>query len=98
MEPKRFEDLVRQLDYDFKPWRKLEATGRSGSDDGFDARGYEIVGADVSLNFQPTSGRSRTGHLMTHRVARCVCVGGGPSTTPKPSARQFRSRRRWAGA
>lgn len=55
LEPKRFEDLVRQLIYDFKPWRRLEATGRAGSDDGFDARGYEIVngsppaeGEDVS--------------------------------------------------
>jgi hypothetical protein len=43
LEPKRFEDLVRQLVYDFRPWRRLEATGRSGSDDGFDARGLEIV-------------------------------------------------------
>ncbi|MDT3684039.1 MAG: hypothetical protein RO009_03220 [Pseudorhodoplanes sp.] len=44
LEPKRFEDLVRQLIYDFRVWRQLEATGRSGSDDGFDARGCEIVG------------------------------------------------------
>lgn len=43
LEPKRFEDLVRQLAYEFKCWRRLEATGRSGGDDGFDARGYEIV-------------------------------------------------------
>lgn len=43
LEPKRFEDLVRQLVYDFKNWRRLEATGRAGSDDGFDARGYEIA-------------------------------------------------------
>ncbi len=43
LDPKRFEDLVRQLAYEFKFWRRLEATGRSGSDDGFDARGYEIV-------------------------------------------------------
>lgn len=42
LEPKRFEDLARQLIYDYKPWRKLEATGRAGSDDGFDARGYEM--------------------------------------------------------
>lgn len=45
LDPKRFEDLVRQLAYEFKTWRRLEATGRSGSDDGFDARGYEIVSA-----------------------------------------------------
>jgi len=43
LEPKRFEDLVRQLAYDFRPWRVLEPTGRAGSDDGFDARGFEIV-------------------------------------------------------
>lgn len=27
LEPKRFEDLVRQLTYEFRPWRQLEATG-----------------------------------------------------------------------
>jgi hypothetical protein len=46
LEPHRFEDLVRRLIYDFRPWRQLEATGRSGSDDGFDARGFEIVRGD----------------------------------------------------
>jgi hypothetical protein len=44
LEHHRFEDLVRQLTYDFRPWRKLEATGRAGSESGFDARGWEIVG------------------------------------------------------
>lgn len=43
LEPHRFEDLVRRLAYDFRPWTQLEATGRSGSDDGFDARGFEPV-------------------------------------------------------
>src|SRR5262245_34917316 len=42
LEAHRFEDLVRRLIYDFRPWRQLEATGRSGSDAGFDARGFEI--------------------------------------------------------
>lgn len=49
LEPKRFEDLVRQLVYDFKPWRRLEATGRAGSDDGFDARGLEIVETEAPV-------------------------------------------------
>jgi hypothetical protein len=44
LEPHRFEDLVRQLLYDFRPWRDLEATGRTGSDGGFDARATEVVG------------------------------------------------------
>jgi hypothetical protein len=43
LEPHRFEDLIRQLLYDFRPWRSLEATGRSGADEGFDARATEIV-------------------------------------------------------
>ena len=44
LEPRRFEDLVRQLAYDFRPWRQLEATGAGGHDDSFDIRGWEIVG------------------------------------------------------
>ncbi len=43
LEPHRFEDLVRQLIYDFREWRLLEATGRSGSDEGFDIRGWETI-------------------------------------------------------
>lgn len=46
LEPHRFEDLVRQLLYDFRPWRALEPTGRLGADEGFDVRGLEI---DVSV-------------------------------------------------
>lgn len=42
LEPHRFEDLVRQLLYDFRRWHSLEATGRQGSDDGFDARAIEL--------------------------------------------------------
>lgn len=47
LEPKRFEDLVRQLLYDFRQWRQLEPTGRMGSDDGFDARRWEIASTDT---------------------------------------------------
>ncbi|WP_156963654.1 hypothetical protein [Muricoccus aerilatus] len=50
LEPKRFEDLVRQLLYDFRPWRLLEATGRGGADDGFDARGYERAGDQSAVD------------------------------------------------
>jgi hypothetical protein len=41
MEPHRFEDLVRNLLYDFRDWRSIEATGRGGGDDGFDVRAWE---------------------------------------------------------
>jgi hypothetical protein len=43
LDPRRFEDLVRELAYDFKDWQSIEATGRGGSDDGFDIRAYERV-------------------------------------------------------
>ena len=41
LESHRFEDLVRNLLYDFRDWQKIEATGRGGSDGGFDARAFE---------------------------------------------------------
>jgi Restriction endonuclease len=44
LDPHRFEDLVRELVYDFKDWQSIEATGRGGADDGFDIRAYERVG------------------------------------------------------
>jgi hypothetical protein len=43
LEPHRFEDLVRQLIYDFRTWKALEGLGRSGSDEGFDVRGVQII-------------------------------------------------------
>ena len=43
LEPHRFEDLIRQLIYSFRQWDRLEATGRSGSDEGFDIRGIERI-------------------------------------------------------
>src|SRR4051812_47870211 len=46
LEPHRFEDLVRQLAYDWRRWKRLEATGRSGSDEGLDIRATEAVVAD----------------------------------------------------
>lgn len=43
LEPHRFEDLVRQLVYDFRDWHSLEALGRKGRDEGIDIRGTERV-------------------------------------------------------
>lgn len=43
LDPHRFEDLVRQLIYDFRFWKSIESTGRGGADDGFDVRAYESV-------------------------------------------------------
>ncbi len=41
LDPKRFEDLIRGLAYDFRDWREIEATGRKGNDKGFDIRAWE---------------------------------------------------------
>src|ERR1700733_11419239 len=50
LDPHRFEDLVRQIIYDLKTWRSLEPTGRLGSDDGYDARGFEIINSQEALD------------------------------------------------
>ncbi len=41
LDPHRFEDLIREMIYDYKDWQSIEAMGRSGSDEGFDIRGKE---------------------------------------------------------
>ena len=43
LEPHRFEDLVRQLIYDFRQWKSLEAIGRAGGDEGIDIRATEMM-------------------------------------------------------
>lgn len=43
LEPHRFEDLIRQLAYDLRRWKSLEATGRGGADGGIDIRAIELV-------------------------------------------------------
>ena len=47
LEPHRFEDLIRQLAYQFRPWRGIEATGRLGSDAGMDIRAIESLGPEI---------------------------------------------------
>jgi hypothetical protein len=66
LEPHRFEDLVRQLVYDFRSWRQLEATGRPGGDAGFDARGFEGGSADEVTETDEDSEKS----IMTPQEER----------------------------
>lgn len=61
LDPKRFEDLVRELIYDFRDWQTIEATGKGGDDDGFDVRAYERVfstnvGEDGNETVHPMEG------------------------------------------
>lgn len=64
LDPHRFEDLVRELIYDYKDWMSIEATGRSGSDDGFDIRAYERAVADRSNADDESNEEAPTGHPM----------------------------------
>lgn len=43
LSPQRFEDLTRNLIYDFREWMSIEAVGRSGADQGVDIRATERV-------------------------------------------------------
>jgi len=45
LDPKRFEDLIRELVYDYRDWQTIEATGRAGGDEGFDIRAFEKTSA-----------------------------------------------------
>jgi Restriction endonuclease len=47
LDPHRFEDLIRELIYDFKDWQSIEATGRSGDDAGFDIRAFERISQSI---------------------------------------------------
>ncbi len=60
LEPHRFEDLVRQLIYDFKPWRLLEGTGRTGLDEGFDVRGWELLTSTADDETDTDEGNATT--------------------------------------
>lgn len=74
LEPHRFEDLVRQLVYDFRNWRRLEATGRLGSDDGFDARGIEIANqADTGIESSDEDDEAAVSAASEDRVWLVQC-------------------------
>jgi hypothetical protein len=56
LEPHRFEDLVRRLLYGFREWTNIEATGRSGSDEGFDIRAWEKGEAVTNISDEGDEG------------------------------------------
>jgi hypothetical protein len=56
LEPHRFEDLVRRLLYGFRDWKDIEATGRSGSDEGFDVRAWEKAEAVTNVDEEGEEG------------------------------------------
>jgi len=64
LDPHRFEDLIRELIYDYKEWQSIEATGRGGSDDGFDIRAYEKVRAESSDVEDDSEAETKIAHPM----------------------------------
>jgi hypothetical protein len=72
LDPHRFEDLVRELAYDFRDWQSIEATGRGGSDDGFDIRAYERVGREYA-EIDENDSAEQTSHPMEGRVWMIQC-------------------------
>ncbi len=67
LEPHRFEDLIRQLAYEFRRWKSLEATGRAGSDSGIDIRATELVPVDEELS-EEDEDESTEGKAFQERV------------------------------
>jgi len=72
LDPHRFEDLVRELAYDFRNWQSIEATGRSGSDEGFDIRAYETIG-NVTADIEEQDGNEEVIHPMEGRIWMFQC-------------------------
>jgi hypothetical protein len=64
LEPHRFEDLVRRILYSFRDWSNIEATGRGGSDEGFDIRAWEKGDAVTNVSEEGEEGaRALDGRL-----------------------------------
>jgi hypothetical protein len=97
LDPRRFEDLVRELVYDFKDWQSIEATGRGGSDEGFDIRAYEslgnVVGETDEYDLSEEATHPMEGHVWMFqckrekeigptRVASIISDGVDPKTPP----------------
>jgi len=72
LDPRRFEDLVRELAYDFKDWQSIEATGRGGSDDGFDIRAFERLG-NATAESDENDSSEEVSHPMEGRVWMFQC-------------------------
>jgi|LakMenE18May11ns_1017448.scaffolds.fasta_scaffold9848867_1 hypothetical protein len=72
LDPHRFEDLIRELAYDFRDWISIEATGRSGTDDGFDIRAFERSRDSALMVDEPNEDEDAV-HPMDGRVWMFQC-------------------------
>ena len=68
----RFEDLIRELIYDYKIWQSIEGTGRSGGDDGFDIRAYERLADSAPTSDDPDRDAEEIHPMMGNRwIIQC---------------------------
>jgi|SRR5579864_425791 len=82
LEPHRFEDLVRRLLYGFKDWSNIEATGRAGSDEGFDVRAWEKGDAVTNVGEEGEEGaRDLEGRLWQIQGKREKTISPGKIRT-----------------
>ncbi len=72
LEPHRFEDLIRQLAHDFRPWLRIEATGRLGKDEGVDIRAIEGV-REVAVPDADEGDVGDDGPILAEREWRIQC-------------------------
>jgi len=82
LEPHRFEDLVRQLIYDFRQWVNLEPTGRLGADEGIDIRGVEAFPETNEEVEEVTDDSDRLPQQISERLWTIQCKRG-KAITPK---------------
>ncbi len=83
LDPYRFEDLVRNLIHGFKWWQSIEATGRGGSDEGFDVRAWERTQEVVNVDDE---GGEKGVHPMEGNLWKIQCKREkklGPSRVKK---------------
>ena len=85
LEPHRFEDLVRNLAYDFRSWTSIEAVGRSGDDGGFDVRAWETENREIDPEGGENEPLVRQGHEWMFQCKREQTIG------PKMMEKHLRS-------
>lgn len=74
LDPHRFEDLVRQIAFNFRNWSALEAIGRSGADGGADTRAVERIAVEAPpLDDEDSDEPPASGSVQDERIWLIQC-------------------------